>query len=380
MPISMEEILTEGRAKGASHIFLKPMLAPMLRVGGQLKISDYDQLTVGQIHEIVSTLLSDEQQSILKQQKRVLVSQESARHERVLFSICKCFKGYCISIKLLPGAVLSLDSFDLLPKNFTELLLKRGLIIIAGRARSGKTTTLAAIIDWLNSECAEHIISIEDMVEYQHKNRKSIVSQIELCGSAFNSGLSGAIAQSPDVLAIDVDKLDVEAVMDATRSARLVLVTVNANSATDAVEHFAGLLPEHQAQVVREDLAAALLGLSCQVLARRTSVRVDLPPQFQNRVAVPEVLINVASVASCIKQGNTAELYSLMEDGKACGMQTLESALRLALKDGIIDVQEALSKTNRSDELNKFLGISRRGPGGLDGEPPSAAIVRFPSF
>ena len=227
----------------------------------------------------------------------------------------------------------------------------KGLMLVTGPTGSGKSTTLAALVDHINHKFPRHIITIEDHIEFVHENRRSLINQREVhthTGS-FKKALRAALREDPDVILVG-EMRDLETIAIAVEMAvtgHLVLGTLHTTSAVGTVDRIVDQFPADQQSQIRVMLADALIGVVSQTLCKKVG---------GGRVAAFEVLIVTPSVSNLVREGKTFQVPSLMQTGKALGMQRLNSALVALVKGGLIDTDEALARTTDPGELAKMLG------------------------
>ena len=377
--IALEDILEESVGKGATIVYLKVGIPPMFRVAERLQISEFDPISKDEIKELVKTLLTEQQQARLEANHDIVISYSVPRVGLFHVSVSKTENTYCLATKHVPFQIPDLSALHL-PAVCEKDLLKRdkGLILVTGPTRSGRSTTLAAFIEWINQNRSEHIITIENPTEYLHRHRKSIVSHFGLCeNESYASAIRRARRQSPDVIQLCVieDKEDIAEAISAAESGILVFASMSTSSAAQTIDRIVDVFPEAQQQQIRVQLSNCLVAVLSQTLVLRSGIEADtgLQPCFQRQIAACELMINRAATANLIREAKTAQVYSAIQMGAPNGMQTLESSLAQLVKSGLVNRQDALTKSGRPDDFNRFLGA--KGP---DEDPPAAAALRRP--
>jgi twitching motility protein PilT len=239
-----------------------------------------------------------------------------------------------------------------LPQVVSDLVkLPRGLVLVTGPTGSGKSTTLAAMIDWINKNRGEHILTIEDPIEYVHKSQKSIINQRELGSDthSFNNALRAALREDPDVILIG-EMRDLETIQLAVRAAEtghLVFATLHTSSAASTIDRLVDVFPSEQQSQVRMQLSNSLKAVLSQTLVPTKDGK--------GRACAMEAMLVTPGIANLIRESKTSQIYSAIQTGKNTGMQTLESALADLTNKGIIDISEALAKSSKHDELKPLI-------------------------
>ena len=263
-------------------------------------------------------------------------------------------RGACgLVIRKIPSTIPSLEDLGL-PEICRELAAKpRGLVLVTGPTGSGKSTTLAAIIDWINRERGGHILTMEDPVEFVHEDKASFVTQRQIgqdCKS-FSEALRRALRQDPDVILIG-EMRDLETIgmaISAAETGHLVFGTLHTTGAISTVDRILDVFPPDQQQQVRVQLSSSLQGVVSQCL---------LPRIGGGRVAAHEILIATNAVRSLIREGKTPQLLNVLQTGAKNGMASLENVLARYVQEGIVSLDDAIAKANRPEEMAKIAGSS----------------------
>jgi twitching motility protein PilT len=340
--MQMQEILQLAVAEGASDIHLTVNATPMFRLQGNLTSAEQfnSSLNARLTHDDVETLMrqitSKEQQQKLYDKGDLDFSFELPSIARFRANIFKQQKHIAIVLRIIPTKILTMEQLNL-PPIFRELsLLRSGLVLVTGPTGSGKSTTLAAMIDFINSNKSDHIITLEDPLEFIHQHKKSVINQREIHQDteSFASALRAAMRQDPDVILVG-EMRDLETISTAITAAEtghLVFGTLHTSSAASTVDRIIDVFPPHQQQQIRIQLAATLQGVIAQLL---------LPKQGGGRVAAMEILTVTPAVRNLIREGKTHQIPSSIQTGGKYGMQSMDYALKSLLQKGLITKEEA---------------------------------------
>ncbi len=332
------DLVGMGAERGASDIHLTVMRPPTLRINGKLvTLEEYPKLTPADTYKFGRELMADDE--ILQQideQGNADFSLSLAGLGRVRVNVYRQRGSYAIAIRLIPMEVPHIDSLGL-PPICKELPLKgNGLILVTGPTGSGKSTSLAAMIDLINHTTSGNIITLEDPIEYLHRHGTCIVNQREIgtdCPS-FAQGLRSALRQDPDVILVgemrDLDTISIA--MTAAETGHLVMATLHAANAIQTVERVIDVFPPHQQQQIRIQLANTLLGIISQQLIPRAD--------GTGRVLACEVLVANPAVRNLIRDNKAFQLHTVMQTGQALGMITMEKSMKAFLDQGLITAEE----------------------------------------
>ena len=335
--LRIEILLEEIVRKNASDLHLHVGLPPMMRLDGALTpISGYQKLNAEEVETLVFAILDEDQRRILLKDKEFDFSfafgdlgrfRVNAFHER---------GNLAASLRLIPNQIKTIAELGMPPviQNFAEF--PRGLVLITGPTGSGKSTTLAALVDKINSEKAQHIITIEDPIEFTHKSKRSAVVQREVHYDtySFTAALRSALRQDPDVVLIGEmrDLETISAAITIAETGHLVFATLHTNSAAQSIDRMIDVFPPHQQPQVRSQLANILQGICAQRL---------IPAIGGGRVVSAEVLVANAAVRNIIREGQTHQLDAVIQTGADQGMQTMDRTLVKLVQTGVITYDNA---------------------------------------
>ncbi|MCX7014385.1 MAG: type IV pilus twitching motility protein PilT, partial [Candidatus Sumerlaeota bacterium] len=322
------------------------------RVDGAIVNIDAPPLTAPETRRLVYSILTDEQKQKLEENKELDFSLSLANISR--FRVNAHFQrgSVAAAIRAIASHIRSFDELSL-PRTVFEKLSRRpnGFVLVTGPTGSGKSTTLAAMVDLINTERDCHIITIEDPIEYLHRHKRALVEQREVHEDtvSFASALKYALRQDPDVLMIGEmrDLETIGAALTAAETGHLVLSTLHTPDVIQTVDRIIDVFPPHQQEQVRIQLGAAIEGIIAQKL---------LPSVVQGRIIGLEVLIATDAVRNLIREGQTHQIQTMLEAGAAHGMLTMDRSLADLYRRGKISRETALLNAKKPQELTRYLG------------------------
>jgi twitching motility protein PilT len=317
------DILSQALIEKASDIHISVNLPPVYRVNGKLVFCKGESFTPTDLQQMTDLLLNKEQKEIFVEKGEIDFAYSISGLGRFRINLYRQRGTPAIAIRVIPDRIPSLEELGLpeVVRDFTKI--EKGLILVTGPTGSGKSTTLAAMIDIINNERSCHVITIEDPIEYLHKHRKSIIHQREVGEDtrSFVQALRAALREDPDVILIgEMRDLETTATaITAAETGHLVLSTLHTASAVSAVERIIDIFPANQQSQIRVQLADVLQGVIAQKLV----------PLKNNtgRAAAVEIMVATPAVKNLIREGKTHQLYSVMQTGMKYAMQTMEQAL-----------------------------------------------------
>ncbi|MCL6596498.1 MAG: PilT/PilU family type 4a pilus ATPase [Firmicutes bacterium] len=332
------EWLAEARRLGASDLHLEVGVRPLVRLTGRLvPLAGSAPLTAEELAQVVADLVPSSHRTRLETVGQTDVGIAFGDDERLRVSAFRDRGGYALTVRLLPRQVPTPEELGL-PRAAVELAGRRhGLVLVTGPTGSGKTTTLASLVDKMNRERELHIVTLEDPVEYVHRSHRSLVRQREIGTDtdSFASGLRAALRQDPDVILVG-EMRDAETMaiaLMAAETGHLVLATLHTGDAAGAVDRVVGAFEGERQQAVRTQLAAVLVGVVAQRLLPRRG--------REGRVAAFEVLVATPAVRHLIREGKSHQIASAIQTGGSVGMQTMQASLRALADAGRIDPELA---------------------------------------
>ena len=355
----IEDLMTDLVNAGGSDLHLAAHQPPYGRFNGQLRPMDEDLvLSEDQCNKLIFSLLNNSQRKQLEQNWELDCSYGLRGVARFRVNVYRQRGSYAACLRALGDSIPNLSALGL-PAVIEETSRKpKGLILVTGPSGSGKTTTLAALLNHINQSRAEHILTIEDPIEFTYKNNKSVFHQREVNEDtrSFAAALRAALREDPDVILVGElrDLETIQLAISAAETGHLVFGTLHTSSASQTVDRMVDVFPPGQQTQIRVQLSGSLLAVFSQILCKRIR---PLPGQF-GRVIAQEIMVNTAAIANLIREGKTAQIYSQIQTGAKDGMVTLERSLANLLKEDAISKAEAMLKTTRPDELERLLSQS----------------------
>ena len=349
--LKIELLLEEVIRFDASDLHIQVGLPPMLRVDGSLKpIEDATVLEPSDVEKLVYSILDDDQKEILLKDKEVDFSFSFGNYGRFRVNAFHERGNLAAALRLIPSKIRTLEDLKM-PKildSFTQF--PRGLVLVTGPTGSGKSTTLAAMVDKINTEQSKHILTIEDPIEYAHHSKKSIVVQREIHYDTYSFGaaLRSSLRQDPDVVLIGEmrDLETIAAAVTIAETGHLVLATLHTNSAAQSIDRMIDVFPPHQQQQIRVQLAGMLQGICSQRL---------IPAIGGGRVISAEILVATGAVRNIIREGKTHQLDAVIQTGAEYGMQSMDRQLVQLVQAGSISFDEAKNVAVDLQELERLM-------------------------
>ncbi len=354
----IEEILELTVQRKASDLHISSFLPPVLRIDGELVRTNLPVLSPEDVEALVFPILTNEQRRTLEQNWELDFGYGLHGIGRFRVNVYKDKGHYAAAFRTVNSTPPTFDSLGLPEVVRTISNRPRGLILVTGPTGSGKSTTLAAMIDYINSTRTEHILTMEDPIEYVHISKKSIVHQRELGQDtrSMANALRSALREDPDVILVG-EMRDLETMslaLTAAETGHLVMATLHTSSAAQTIDRIVDAFPEGQQQQVRLQLSNSLVAVFSQTLLQKLS---DDGVTRKGRVMAQEIMIVTGAIANLIREQKTAQIYSALQTGNAVGMQTLDMSLRDLVLAKKIDKEDALSKSHHPDELKRMLGM-----------------------
>jgi twitching motility protein PilT len=355
MRFDFADLLLDVMERRASDLHITAASHPMVRVRGRLvALDEYPKLDPSDTREIVYSILSNDQRQRLETDWQIDFAYSVPGQGR--FRVNAYFQRAAIgaAFRLIPSQLTPIDDLGLPPVVHEFTRKPRGIVLVTGPTGSGKSTSLASMIDEINQTREEHILTIEDPIEFLHAHKKCIVNQRELGSDApsFAAALKAALRQDPDVILVG-EMRDLETIstaLTAAETGHLVFATLHTQDAPQTIDRIIDVFPSHQQQQVRVMLSVALQGVMTQQL---------LPTaDGSSRVVACEVLVPTPAVRNLIREGKTHQIMSALQTGSGVGMQTMDAALASLVRAGKITRRLAEQRSSTPDELRRLLGAA----------------------
>jgi twitching motility protein PilT len=346
--VDIAELLAFSVNIKASDLHLSAGLPPMIRVNGDMRRIDLPAMDHRTVQGLVYDIMNDKQRKDYEEFLETDFSFEIPGLARFRVNAFNQKRGAAAVLRTIPSNVMSLEEINA-PKIFREIVeVSRGLILVTGPTGSGKSTTLAAMMDFLNKTRYEHILTIEDPIEFVHLSKKCLINQREVHRDTlgFAEALRSALREDPDIILVG-EMRDLETIrlaMTAAETGHLVFGTLHTTSAAKTINRIIDVFPAAEKDMVRSMLSESLRAVIAQTLLKKVG---------GGRVAAHEIMIGTPAIRNLIREDKVAQMYSAIQTGQAYGMQTLDQSLADFLKQGVITRAEALSKAQNKDSLPK---------------------------
>lgn len=346
----IDELLRLTVQSGASDLHLSVNLPPMIRKDGRLVPLPYDQAVERDTQRIVYDVLNNEQIQKFERTHELDFSYGVKGIGRFRFNVYKQRGSVGCAMRVIPNVVPSMEQLKL-PPVIRDLTRKHsGLVLVTGPTGSGKSTTIASMIDIINTERECHILTIEDPIEYLHKHKKSMVNQRELGTDtdSFNNSLRGALREDPDVVLVGEmrDLETIAAAITLAETGHLVFATLHTRSAPATIDRIVDVFPAHQQEQIRIQLSTSIEAVVAQQL---------LPKLGGGRVAAIEIMIATSALRNLIREGKTYQIYSVIETGQQYGMQTMDRVLSDLHRGGQVSLEEASTRAIDRDNFMRLV-------------------------
>jgi twitching motility protein PilT len=334
---AIDQIFKIVKEQGASDLHMASGAKPMLRLGNELQPIDYDELTPELNRKLLYELMTPAQAAQFEKDREIDFAHEIPGVVRLRCNIFEQRNGIGAVFRLIPTEIRTAEQLALPPQILRFCELDRGLVVVTGATGSGKSTTLAAMIDHINQSFRGHILTIEDPVEFVHRNQKCLVNQREVGGTtkSFTAALKSALREDPDVILVG-EMRDLETIklaITAAETGHLVFGTLHTNTAASTVDRIIDVFPADQQQQIRVMLSESLKGVVAQRLLKRKSGK--------GRAAAFEILSVTPAISNMIREGKTFQIASAIQIGRKDGMIALDQSLAELVKQGVVEPAEA---------------------------------------
>lgn len=349
--VELVEVLKEVLERGASDLHISVGVPPTLRVSGRLIHLDAPRVTTNDARSLIYSILTQDQRQQLENDWELDFSYSVPGRAR--FRVNAYFQRNSLgaAFRLIPVDIKSIDELGL-PPVLHELAAKpRGFVLVTGPTGSGKSTTLAAMIDAINKDRHDHIMTIEDPIEFLHRHQNCIVNQREVGTDtkSFAKALKSVLRQDPDIILVG-ELRDLETIttaLTAAETGHLVFATLHTQDAPQTIDRLIDVFPPHQQEQIRVQIAATIQGIVTQQLLERRDGK--------GRIAACEVLIPTPAVRNLIREGKTHQIYTTMQTGTKHGMMTMDSTLADLVRRGLITKELADRRSSNPEDLKRLL-------------------------
>jgi twitching motility protein PilT len=344
--MDIAQLLTFGVQQGASDLHLSAGVEPMIRVDGDVKRINLPPMDHKQVHDMVYDIMNDKQRKAYDEFLETDFSFEIPGLARFRVNAFNHARGSGAVFRTIPSKILSLEDLGA-PPIFKELAdTPRGLVLVTGPTGSGKSTTLAAMVNHKNESEYGHILTIEDPIEFVHQSKRCLINQREVHRDTlgFNEALRSALREDPDTLLVG-EMRDLETIrlaLSAAETGHLVFGTLHTSSAAKTIDRIVDVFPAAEKEMVRAMLSEGLRAVISQTLLKKKG---------GGRCAAHEIMIGTPAIRNLIRENKIAQMYSSIQTGQKEGMQTLEQCLRDMVKRGMISAEDARRKANKPLDL-----------------------------
>jgi twitching motility protein PilT len=352
--VGLRQLLEEMVKAEASDLHLTVGAPPVVRVDGKLQRLNHDMLTSEHTKKIAYSMLNEKQKLKFEQNSELDFSFGIEQMSRFRCNMFMQRGNVAVVLRQIPYEVKTFEELGL-PKVIAEFAnLPRGLVLVTGPTGSGKSTTLAAIIDKINKEHACHIITVEDPIEYLHRHQKSLVNQREVYSdtNSFALALKYALREDPDVVLVGEmrDLETIEAALSISETGHLAFATLHTNSAAESINRIVDSFPSNQQEQVRVSLSFSLQAVVSQTL---------IPKTGGGRVMAMEIMVATPAIRALIRDDKVHQMYSMIQSGQKYGMKTMNQSLAELYQSGRITLNDAMSHSSGVQELTEMLQRSK---------------------
>jgi twitching motility protein PilT len=354
--ISLIQALEAMLAVDASDLHLTVGAAPTVRVAGELRpLQGAPKLDAPSLQRVLYAMLTQAQRETFEEELELDFSYALPGRARFRVNMYKQRESVGAAFRMIPFEIKSLETLGMPPVVASFANLPRGFVLVTGPTGSGKSTTLAALIDIANSQRRDHIMTVEDPIEFLHRHRSCLVNQREVGTDthSFAEALKHVLRQDPDIILVGEmrDLETIQVALTAAETGHLVFATLHTQDAAQTVDRIIDVFPPHQQQQIRQQLAGTIQGIVCQTLCKKRDAT--------GRVVAAEVLVATAAIRNLIREGKTHQIYSSMQAGAQYGMQTLDQNLAELVRRNDITYDEGMEKCQHVEDYMRLTGRTR---------------------
>jgi len=351
--MDIAQLLTFTKQAGGSDLHLSAGSPPMIRVSGEMRRLKLPMMAKEDIHHLIYDMMDDEQKKRFEETKELDFSRQLGNIARFRVNVFFNQHGEAAVFRTIPTKVLSAEELNLPPVLLDLAMKERGVVLVTGPTGSGKSTTLAAMIDYVNKRKHGHILTVEDPIEFQHESKMCLVNQREVGPHtrSFANALRSALREDPDIILVG-EMRDLETIslaITAAETGHLIFGTLHTSSAAKTVDRIIDVFPADQQDQIRAMLAESIEGVIAQrLLPKKDGV---------GRVAVYEIMIASTAIRNMIREGKTFQIPSIIQTGVAEGMQSMDMALKKVVNEGLVDPEVALAFAHDKRSFQAGLGM-----------------------
>jgi twitching motility protein PilT len=345
--VDISDLLAFSVKNKASDLHLSAGLPPMIRVHGDVRKINVPSMDHTQVHDMVYDIMNDGQRKVYEETLECDFSFEIPNLARFRVNAFNQNRGSGAVFRTIPSKILTLEELNC-PAIFKEIAeTPRGIVLVTGPTGSGKSTTLAAMVDYINENEMGHILTVEDPIEFVHQSKKSLINQREVGPHtlSFQNALRSALREDPDVILVG-EMRDLETIrlaLSAAETGHLVFGTLHTSSAAKTVDRIVDVFPAAEKEMVRSMLSESLRSVISQTLCKTKD--------GEGRVAAHEIMIGTPAIRNLIRENKVAQMYSAIQTGQNIGMQTLDQNLQDLVRRNVISVAEARGKAANKDSI-----------------------------
>jgi twitching motility protein PilT len=338
--LDITELLAFSVKNKASDLHLSAGLPPIIRVDGEMRKLNIPALDHKEVHALIFEIMNDKQRKEYEENLETDFSFEVKDLSRFRVNAFVQNRGAAAVLRTIPSEILSLDDLGA-PQIFKDIINQpTGIILVTGATGSGKSTTLAAMVDHINSTKREHILTIEDPIEFVHENKLCVLNQREVHRDthSFNNALRSALREDPDIILVG-ELRDLETIrlaISAAETGHLVFGTLHTNSAPKTIDRLIDVFPAAEKSMIRSMLSESLRAVISQTLLKKVG---------GGRVAAHEIMLGIPAIRNLIREDKVPQMYSVIQTGQSHGMQTMDQCLQRLVAQGVITAQDAAAKS-----------------------------------
>jgi twitching motility protein PilT len=344
--LDLTELLTFSAKEGASDLHISAGLPPIIRIDGDVRRINLPPMDHRQVSSLIDEIMNDKQRRDYKEFLETDFSFDVPGVARFRVNVFNQNRGSAAVFRTIPSQVLTLEQLGMGDIFRKVSLLPRGLVLVTGPTGSGKSTSLAAMVDYINENRYDHILTIEDPIEFVHQSKKCLINQREVHRDTmgFGEALRSALSEDPDVVLVG-EMRDLETIrlaLTAAETGHLVFGTLHTTSAAKTIDRVVDVFPEGEKPIVRSTLSESLQAVISQTLVKKIG---------GGRVAAHEIMIGTAAIRNLIREDKVAQMYSAIQTGGGLGMQTLDQSLQNLVDQRLISAEVAKEKAKLPDKL-----------------------------